>query len=75
MDTPSQVARGELSALLNDGAMALLLPHLDLEQYGQALIRDCGGVLTCYGLIERADGHPIQTEEFQNEQRGMEMQF
>lgn len=71
--SPTQVAQDELSNLLDDGAIELLLPHLNLCQYGQALVRDCGGVLTSYGFIERKDGQSIQRMEEAPKRGGMEV--
>lgn len=73
MHTPIEVAKGELSLILCEPDAATLAPHLNLYQYGQALIEKCGGVLTPYGLIERADGQPVQAIEAQPRQGGMEM--
>ena len=70
--SPSEVAKGELSLILPDQEVELIIPHLNLYQYGQALIEKCGGTLTGYGLIERRDGQPVLAAE--NPQwGGMEM--
>ncbi len=71
--SPIDVAKGELSLILTEQDAAFITPHLDLYQYGQALIQRCGGMLTDYGLIERKDGQPIQVPEQQPSQGGMEM--
>ena len=71
--SPAEVAKGELSAVLRDEDAATLIPHLNLYQYGQALIERCGGTLTAYGLIEREDHQPIQAIENMPSQGGMEM--
>ena len=71
--SPIEVAKGELSVVLCDEDAATLIPHLNLYQYGQALIERCGGMLTNYGLIERKDGQPVQSPEQQPRQGGMEM--
>ena len=71
--SPIEVAKGELSVVLCNEDAATLTPHLNLYQYGQALIQRCGGTLTAYGLIERHDGQPVQTMETQPRQGGMEM--
>ena len=63
--SPIEVAKGELSVVLCNEDAATLTPHLNLYQYGQALIQRCGGTLTAYGLIERHDGQPVQTMETQ----------
>ena len=71
--SPIEVAKGELSVILTEPDAAMLAPHLNLYQYGQALIRHCGGVLTPYGLIEREDRQPVQTTTENPEQCGMEL--
>jgi len=58
--SPVEVAWGNLAVILPEPEEEMLTPYLDLDQYGQALIQDCGGVLTSYGLIERKDGQPVQ---------------
>lgn len=70
--SPIEVAKGELYTIM-DNDLALLLPHVNLYQYGQALIQHSGGALTAYGLIERKDGQPMQTIENQPGQGGMEL--
>jgi len=70
--SPVEVAKGELYTIM-DNDLALLLPHVNLYQYGQDLIQNYGGVLTGYGLIERKNGQPVQTIENQPRQGGMEM--
>ena len=59
--SPIEVAKGELSTILCDREAEIITPHVNLHQYGQALIRNYNGVLTAYGLIERTDGQPIQS--------------
>ncbi len=71
--SPMDAAKEELAAILRERDAAQIAPHLDLYQYGQSLIQDCGGVLTDYGLIERKDGEPIRTMKNQPQQCGMEM--
>ena len=71
--SPIEAAKGELSVILTEPDAAMLAPHLNLYQYGQALIRHCGGVLTPYGLIEREDRQPVQTTTENPEQGGMEL--
>ena len=67
------MAKGELSAILCDPEAEMIIPHLNLNLYGQALIQKSGGMLTAYGMIERADGQPIQRMEESPKQGGMEM--
>ena len=71
--SPIEVAKGELSNILAELEAEIIIPHLNLYQYGQALIEKCGGVLTDYGLIARKDRQPVQAMEDQPQQGGMEM--
>ena len=59
--SPADVAKEELSVLLCKPEAETILPHVNLQKYGEALIQKSGGVLTSYGLIERKDGQPIQS--------------
>ena len=59
--SPAELAKEELFTLLREPSAETILPHVDLQKYGEALIKQCGGELTGYGLIERIDGHPIQS--------------
>lgn len=59
--SPEELAKEELSVLLCEPSAATILPYVNLQKYGEALIKQCGGELTGYGLIERTDGHPIQS--------------
>ena len=59
--TPAEIAKGELTCILDELDMGEMLPYLDLNGYGQALLDRRGGVLSGYGLVERADGEPVLT--------------
>ena len=59
--SPAELAKEELSVLLCKPEAETILPHVNLQKYGEALIKQCGGELTGYGLIERTDGYPIQS--------------
>lgn len=59
--SPAELAKEELSVLLCGPEAKLIRPYVNLQKYGEALIKQCGGELTGYGLIERTDGHPIQS--------------
>ncbi len=69
--SPVEVAKGELSTILCDQEAEIIMPHVNLHQYGQALIRNYNGVLTAYGLIERTDGQPIQSPRQEQTGGGM----
>jgi hypothetical protein len=73
--SPTEVAEEELSSILCDKDVETIIPHLNLYQYGQALIKRCGGSLTAYGLIERKDHQPVQAMENKPCQGGMEMKY
>ena len=71
--SPIEVAKGELSLILSEPDRELVVSHMNLYQYGQALVEKCGGVLTEYGLIERMDSQPVQAVKEQPQWGGMEM--
>lgn len=71
--SPIEVAKGELSLILSEPDRELVVSHMNLYQYGQALVEKCGGVLTEYGLIERKDSQPVQAVKEQLQWGGMEM--
>lgn len=75
--SPVDVANGELSLILCAPDAATLAPHLNLYQYGQALIKKCGGVLTPYGLIEPRGPHmsPAERVMWGAEEQGSERSF
>lgn len=62
LNSPVEVAREEIITFC-ELETEMLMTYVDLCQYGQALIRNCGGVMTPYGLIERVDGQPVQVIE------------
>ncbi len=59
--SPGEMAKEELSVLLCDPDAETILPYVNLQKYGEALIEKSRAELTRYGLIERADGQPIQS--------------
>ena len=68
--TPEEVARGVINMTVPRHEIETLLPHVNLYQYGQALIQASGGQLTGYGLIERTDGQPVQAIDQEQSQMG-----
>ncbi len=50
-----------------------MIPYLDLEGYGAALVKGLNAELTDYGMVERKDRQPVHTPEEQPQQGGMEM--
>lgn len=59
--SPEDAATEELALILPDEAARLLRPHLNLHTYGQALLASRNNIQTEYGLLERRDGQPIQS--------------
>ena len=71
--TPEDVARSELSVVLCSVDEETLLPHIDLDGYGRALLKRDQSMVTGYGLVERKDHQPVQRMEHGPRQGGMEM--
>ena len=64
------------SGLIVDPRSAeVMIPYLDLEGYGAALVKGLNAELTDYGMVERQDRQPVQTPEEQPRQGGMEMMW
>lgn len=59
--TPAEIAKGELDCILDELDIGEMLPYLDLDGYGQVLLDRRGGMLSGYGLVERADGESVLT--------------
>ena len=53
---PSDVAEDRLRTMLEQRELDMLLPHVNLKAYGQALVEADQIRLTDYGAIDRADG-------------------
>ena len=68
-----EVAGARLDQLLPDDVCKALLPHVQLYAFGKELVQTQGSKLTEYGLLERTDGGPIQTEHQAPAQGGLEM--
>ncbi len=71
---PAELAKEALSVNLRGAEAKALLPHVDLQHYGEALIKDRGGELTGYGLIERIDGQPLRAPLQPQSERGMTLE-
>ena len=69
--SPTDVARAEIKFSLIDKEAELLIPHVNLHQYGKALLENHNWTLTDYGMISRQDGQPIQRIEPQKQNQGM----
>lgn len=68
--SPTDVARAEIKFSLIEQEADLLIPHVNLHQYGKALLENHNWTLTDYGMISRQDGQPIQGFEEQNQGMG-----
>ena len=55
ISSPQETAIDELHFMLSDHAVDLLLPHVNLFSYGNAVIQEDHAALTPYGLLHRAD--------------------
>ena len=71
---PSDVAEDRLRTMLEQRELDMLLPHVNLKAYGQALVEADQIRLTDYGAIDRADG-PEMGASPQNRQSAGGMQF
>ena len=72
---PADVARGELNVILCGSDMEALLPYIDLEGYGRALLKRDQAMVTSYGLVERDTAQQVLTEDEAPGQGGMEMEM
>jgi len=63
---PKDLAKTELRFLLSAPDAELVIQHVDLYRYGEALLEKRHSQLTGYGLLERRDGQPIQTSGVRN---------
>ena len=70
---PEDVARGELNVILCGSDMEALLPYIDLEGYGRALLKRDQAMVTSYGLLERDTAWQVLEEDQTPGQGGMEM--
>ena len=70
---PEDVARGELNVILCGSDMEALLPYIDLEGYGRALLKRDQAMVTSYGLVERSTTQQILEENQVPGRGGMEM--
>ena len=71
--SPEDVAREELKVVICDEDAATLLPHIDLQGYGRALLERDHAIITEYGLIEQTNREQMQDVEQQPGPGGMEM--
>ena len=71
--SPEDVAREELEVVICEKDAETLMPYIDLQGYGSALLERDHAVITGYGLVERAGGEQVQNMEEQPGPGGMEM--
>ena len=71
--SPADVAQEKLKVLMGDEDAETLMPYIDLQGYGRALLERDHAVITEYGLVERAGGEQVQGMEQQPGPGGMEM--
>ena len=74
-ETLEDVARDELNLIVDPWSAEVMIPYLDLEGYGAALVKGLNAELTDYGMVERKDRQPVHVPEEQPQQGGMEMMW
>ena len=74
-ETLEDIARDELNFIVDPTSVEVIIPYLDLEGYGAALVKGLNAELTDYGMVERKDRQPVHTPEEQPQQGGMEMMW
>ena len=74
LSSPANIAMDNLRYVIDKTELDLLLPHLNLDAYGQELLTVQNAVLTDYGLIERTDGQPVQLPQEQSQEGGMTLE-
>lgn len=72
-ETLEDVARDEMSVIMSPDSAEIILPYLDLEGYGYALVETLHADLTAYGMVERKDRQPVNTPQEQPQQGGLEI--
>ena len=73
MSSPEDVARSELGLVLCGQDAETLLPYLDLQSYGRALLERDQAVVTRYGLVEQDKTQQTMEENQAPGRDGMEM--
>ena len=69
-ETLADVARDEMSVIMSPDSVEIMLPYLDLECYGHALVKALNADLTAYGMVERKDRQPVYAPSEQSQQGG-----
>ena len=62
-ETLKDVARDELSVFVDPRSAEAMIPYLDLEGFGGALVKTLNAELTDYGMVERKDRQPVYTPQ------------
>ena len=70
---PEDVAKSELNAILCERDAETLLPYINLQSYGRALLERDQSMVTSYGLLEKDTTQQILEENQVPGQGGMEM--
>ena len=73
VSSPEDVARSELNVILCERDAEVLLPHIDLQSYGRALLERDQAMVTSYGLVERDTTQQILEGNQVPGRGGMEM--
>ncbi len=69
-ETLEDVARDEMSVIMSPDSVEIMLPYLDLQGYGHALVKALNADLTAYGMVERKDRQPVYAPPEQSQQGG-----
>ena len=72
-NSPADVTQEKLKVLMGDEDAETLMPYIDLQGYGRALLERDHAVITGYGLVEQKDREQTQDMEQQPGPGGMEM--
>ena len=65
-----EIALADLRVIAGESALEMLVPHVNLHAYGQAVAEKMNLALSSYGAISRRDGEPIQTFDSDGPQQG-----
>lgn len=57
--TPEDVVRSELAVFVNRDIAEKMLPYLDMQRYGESILKEHNAALTDYGLVERVQYEPL----------------
>ena len=68
--TYEDIALSDLRVIAGEPALELLVPHVNLDGYGRAVVEKMNLILSSYGAVSRGDGQPIQTFDSDGPQQG-----